>query len=81
MSQRSKVDCRKRKEWSFVFPSFFFTATWAEAANIRRQLNDIGVPYVIDTYDSEVAFLFPDIPTRAYGQIRKMFGKDAQRFT
>lgn len=63
-----------------MFPSFFFTVSWNEAADLRYLLIDIGVPYRIDAHQGEVAFLFPDVPVRTYGQIRKIFGKDAQRF-
>jgi len=63
-----------------MFPSFYFTVTWEEAANIRRQLNDIGVPYLLDAYHGKVAFLFPDISVRIYGRVREIFGTDGQRF-
>lgn len=63
-----------------MFPTFYFTVTWAEAVNIRRQLNNIDVPHMIDAYNGKVAFLFPDMSVRLYGRVREIFGTDGQRF-
>lgn len=63
-----------------MFPSFYYTVMWKEAVDLQRKIKDIGVPYKIDAHDGKVAFLFPDLPVRTYGQIRGIFGTDGKRF-
>ncbi|WP_338461517.1 hypothetical protein V5G20_17665 [Brevibacillus borstelensis] len=60
-------------------PSFYYVVTWREATAIHRQLIEIGASYRIQPQeDGSLAFVFPDMPVRLYGQIREIFGEDGR---
>lgn len=65
-----------------MFPSFFYAVPWRDAATVLTRLKQIGVPYRVDQKeDGIVVFLFPDVPVRLYGLIRKLFGSDGKSLT
>lgn len=38
-------------------------------------LNELAIPYEIERHErNQNRFVFPDVPARVYGQIRKLFG-------
>lgn len=64
--------------------SFYHTVDWAHARVIIDQLQDIGVPFVVEQPPrlptGQIAVVFPDLPVRQYGVVHRLFDCHGHRY-
>jgi hypothetical protein len=70
-----------------VEKSFYFIVNWSEAQRYKAELDEKGIPYVIqspadlpDLKDGKLAIVFPSIPNRLYTQVRSLFTCNGQPY-
>jgi hypothetical protein len=64
-----------------VEKSLFYVVSWGRSAGVIAELNRLGARYEVELHvPGRNRFVFPNVPVRLYGEIRKVCGGDGQAY-